>query len=225
MGNSLSNLIQQIKEEALREEFPIDSEVYEACGFDPHDPVLFGGNIESNICFFARDLGRDEVKAQQPLIGAAGRMVRGGVFQFLHGKKAENKENYDEAAQKILLTNTVPYKPPGNKAYPQKVIKRFRPFMDELLKSHWGGKWIIPLGAEALKWFIPYDKDRMKEFTQRGDKFESTIEIVIDEQKERSVTIAPLPHPSPLNQKYYQKFPEMLQLRLQQYQDRYNDFE
>jgi uracil-DNA glycosylase len=31
---------------------------------------------------------------------------------------------------------------------------------------------------------------------------------------EKAVSLLPLPHPSPLNQRYYAKFPNMLQTRL-----------
>ena len=59
-----------------------------------------------------------------------------------------------------MLTNTVPYKPPGNKAYATSVKERFRPFLCELLAVHWrGGEDLITLGTEAFQWFKPYMKD------------------------------------------------------------------
>ena len=40
------------------------------------------------MCVFARDLGKDEVAAGQPLIGAGGRLVRAGLYQAGHGDAA-----------------------------------------------------------------------------------------------------------------------------------------
>ena len=50
----------------------------------------------------------------------------------------------------------MPYKPPGNKAYPEPVKERFRPFVLELLTRFWQGSQIITLGTEAFRWFEPY---------------------------------------------------------------------
>ncbi len=61
----------------------------------------------------------------------------------------------------VLLTNTVPYKPPGNKAYPAAVKERFRPFLAELLGRYWTGHHVITLGTEAFQWFTPYGDPAM----------------------------------------------------------------
>ena len=55
---------------------------------------------------------------------------------------------------RVLLTNTVPFKPPGNKAYSTAVKERFRPFLAELLVTAIGvGTIVITLGNEAFQWF------------------------------------------------------------------------
>ncbi len=77
---------------------------------------MYAGNLASQLCFFGRDLGRDEVYAGQPLIGAAGRMVREGFFQAWQGRKSHDRQELLSVCDRIFLTNTVPYKPPGNKA-------------------------------------------------------------------------------------------------------------
>jgi uracil-DNA glycosylase len=74
---------------------------------------------------FWRDLGRDEVYAGQPLIGAAGRMVREGFFQAWQGRKSHDCQELLSVCDRIFLTNTVPYKPPGNKAYSGEVKESF----------------------------------------------------------------------------------------------------
>ena len=83
---------------------------------------------------------------------------------------------------RALLTNTVPYKPPGNKAYAGSVKERFRPFVAELLAVHWtGGDRVITLGTEAFQWFAPYaaDPDAFAEFWRREDRYESEIGVTI----------------------------------------------
>lgn len=215
---NIENLISLVKEEAKREEFPIDKEVYEKAGRDPFEPTLFFGNLQSKVCFFARDLGKDEVHAKQPLYGAAGRLVRNGLHKAIYGEETKDKDKLEQAAKKVLLSNTVPYKPPGNKAYSAGVKKRFRPFLESLLLEHWEGDYIITLGNEAFKWFHPYaTKKKADEFFKREDRYEAELEIILTSQNkklEKKIILAPLPHPSPLNQKYYRLFPEMLLKRL-----------
>lgn len=219
--SDIAHLIQQVRQEAEREPFPIDVDIYTAARKAPLAPVLYAGNLKSQLCFFGRDLGRDEVFAGQPLIGAAGTLVRDGFYQAWQGHKAKSKQELHRVCDRLLLTNTVPYKPPGNKAYSPEVKERFRPFIERLLVLHWQGKQIIPLGTEAFKWFIPYGrKGEVNNFFLGGDRFSSHLTVTLtatDEQglnHQRQVSLMPLPHPSPLNQKYYAQFPRLLQERL-----------
>ncbi|MBE9128691.1 MULTISPECIES: uracil-DNA glycosylase family protein [unclassified Coleofasciculus] len=219
--SEINQLINQIHKEAQREPFPIDSSIYQAAGLDPTLPILYAGNLKSSLCFFARDLGKDEVHAQQPLYGAAGRLVREGLYRAIYGSEPSNRNDLQSILDHVLLTNTVPYKPPGNKAYLQAVKKRFRPFLEQLLVFYWQGDRIMTLGNEAFKWFSPYaPKGTLNQFFKESDRYRNSIKITLsaedDEGKrqERSVTLLPLPHPSPLNQQYYAQFPAMLQQRL-----------
>ena len=148
-------------------------------------------------------------------------MVRGGFFQVWQGRRANNPEELQRVCQRLLLTNTVPYKPPENKAYSVKVKQRFRPFIEQLLVFHWQGKQIIPLGTEAFKWFAPYGQPgEVDEFFRGGDRFQSSLELAITAKNsqgktdQRRIKLMPLPHPSPLNKRYYAQFPQMLQQRL-----------
>lgn len=217
LSDLLEKLISEIREEAMREEFPLDRGIYDEAGLNPCDPILFAGSMESPLCFFARDLGRDEVNARQPLYGAAGRLVRRGAYRTLFGKAPSAQEEVERVLDKILLTNTVPYKPPGNKAYSAKVRNRFRPFIERFLLTHWRGSWIIPLGTEALEWFSPYDPG-LAPFLKDPNRFAATFSISLEARGQtRRFTLAPLPHPSPLNQKYYSLFPEMLERRMKEY--------
>lgn len=221
---TIEDLINQIQKEAKREEFPIDIPVYENYQKDPTRPILYYGNLRSNICFFGRDLGRDEVKAGQPLIGAAGQLVRQGFYKAIYQEELSEEYQLLSIKDRLILTNTVPYKPPENKPYSLKVKNRFRPFIEQLLVIYWQGDQIITLGTEAFKWFEHYStKEEFNAFWQQGDRrYESSLNVTIStitkEGKtcQKKVTIYPLPHPSPLNQKYYSRFPVMLEKTLSQ---------
>ncbi len=215
---SIENLIKQIQLEAEKEEFPLDVSVYQSAKKEPTKPILYFGNLKSNICFFGRDLGRDEVFAGQPLIGEAGTLVRQGFYQAIHKQNTTDKKKLESIKDRLILTNTVPYKPPENKAYSMKVKKRFRPYIEQLLVIYWQGQQIITLGTEAFKWFKIYStKEEFDAFWARSYRYESQLNLTLtalDSQgktHEKQVTIYPLPHPSPLNQRYYYKFPKMFQ--------------
>ncbi len=163
--------------------------------------------------------------AGQPLIGAAGTLVREGFYWAMHHQKPKGRKDLNSVCDRVLLTNTVPYKPPGNKAYETKVKERFRPFIARLLVIHWQGNQIITLGTEAFKWFAPYGaKGEINKFFQSSDRFTSKLKVTLtasDEQGmqyQRQVTLLPLPHPSPLNQQWYEKFPQLLQERLNEFE-------
>ncbi len=219
----IETLIDRVQQEAQSKEFPIDIPVYKSANLEPTYPVLYAGNLQSPLCFFGRDLGKDEVHARQPLIGAAGKLVRQGFYQAVHQRKANSPQDLLSVCDRILLTNTVPYKPPGNKAYSTQVKKRFRPFVEKLLVFHWQGQQIITLGTEAFKWFTPYGgKGEVTKFWQRSDRYETKLLVNLTAtddlgmEHQKPVTLLPLPHPSPLNQTYYARFPQMLQQRLTQ---------
>ncbi|NER38932.1 MAG: uracil-DNA glycosylase [Oscillatoria sp. SIO1A7] len=217
----IEHLIAAIQEEAQRAEFPIDRPVYEAAGKDPTLPIIYAGNLASKLCFFARDLGKDEVHAGQPLYGAAGTLVRQGVYRAIYDKETKDKTELMSVLERVLLTNTMPYKPPGNKAYSATVKNRFRPFLEKLLLFYWQGDRIITLGNEAFKWFAPYGaKGELTNFFERSDRYSASLPVTIEisdsegDDHSRQITLFPLPHPSPLNTKYYAQFPQMLQERL-----------
>lgn len=222
--SDINTLITQIRACAEQEPFPLDKSIYLEVNKDPLEPILYAGNLSSQVCFFGRDLGRDEVYAGQPLIGAAGTLVREGFYWAMHRQKPPSKKELHTVCDRLLLTNTVPYKPPGNKAYTVKVKERFRPFIERLLVFHWQGNQIITLGTEAFKWYAPYgNKGEVNNFFLREDRFSTQLNVTLtatDEQgmqHQKKVTLLPLPHPSPLNQKYYAKFPQMLQSRLNEF--------
>ena len=219
--SDIKQLITDIQQEAQRETFPVDEPVYQAASLEPTQPILYAGNLESKLCFFARDLGKDEVRARQPLYGAAGGFVRRGLYRAIAATEPNKDTDLQVVLDRVLLTNTVPYKPPGNKAYTEAVKKRFRPFLERLLVLHWQGDKIITLGNEAFNWFAPYGvKGELKQFFEASDRYSASIQVTLQAKDtegnlhQRPVTLLPLPHPSPLNQKYYAQFPQLLQQRL-----------
>jgi uracil-DNA glycosylase len=217
---TIDDLIEAVRQEAIREDMPIDREVYEQVDKDPLQPILFAGSLEAPVCFFGRDLGKDEVRHGQPLIGAAGKLVREGILKAhkSQGQGAKHSRiELEKALEHALLTNTVPYKPPGNKAYAESVKERFRPFLVQLLTRFWSGRHIITLGTEAFRWFQPYgDKSEWKSRGTSDERFESVFTCSLPgfASGAKACTVLPLPHPSPLNRRWFDQFPAMLDRRL-----------
>ena len=142
--------------------------------------------------------------------------------QGVRRKPADDKPSLEEALKHAILTNTVPFKPIGNKAYPDEIRERFRPFLERLLVNHWKGQNIITLGTQAFAWFTPYGEEA--EFGTAGGseaRFEKVFRCKLpgsshDARGEsKTVMVYPLPHPSPLNRRWYSRFPAMLAARLE----------
>jgi uracil-DNA glycosylase len=213
-------LLREIEAEARRAEFPVDVECCARCGRDPHVPILYAGSLTANVCSFGRELGRDEVRYAQPLVGAAGKKVRRGIIQALGIPAPAADPRLECTLEHVLLSNMVPYKPPGNKAYSAAVKERFRPYVAQLLACYWRGPAVITLGTEAFQWFAPYaEPGAAEEFWRRPDRYEAEFPCVIraacgDVPVERAVTVCPLPHPSPLNRRWQEAFPRLLEARL-----------
>jgi uracil-DNA glycosylase len=225
LATTIDKLIEAISHEAAREPIPLDLPVYSRAKRDPLSPILYAGSLDAPVCVFGRDLGKDEVQLGQPLIGAGGRLVRQGIVrahQVEAGTVGLTDGNLDAALQFALLTNTVPYKPPGNKAYSELIKRRFRPFVLQLLTRFWSGHHILTLGSEAFRWFEPYGDPAAIDVGAWADvRFESSfmcrLPVAGPENAalvEKVVQVHPLPHPSPLNQRWHKEFPSMLARRL-----------
>lgn len=210
-ARTIEILIDEAEAEARREPFPVDEPVYEKARRDPLRPILFAGSPGAPVAILARDLGKDEVAAAQPLIGAGGKLVRAEIVKAHGGGKPE------EALKYALLTNTVPFKPPGNKAYAESVRARFRPFVAELLARFWSGSQVLTLGTEAFRWFEPYAEGGAFPASAATDaRFDDAYpcRLALPGLAPKEILVRPLPHPSPLNRRWYSRFPEMLARRL-----------
>ncbi|WP_312442136.1 MULTISPECIES: uracil-DNA glycosylase family protein [Stutzerimonas] len=200
----------------------IDLEVYQAFGRDPLEPIIGLGDADAPLCFFGRDPGREEVRHGEPFIGSGGQIVRRVLYRRLHGEQMPDFEAGRALGRHYFWINTVPYKPVGNKAWSMAVKRRFHPLMRQLLVDNWRGRHIITLGREAFLWFgidQPREtRQRLQDFWQREDRFTASVDVELqDEQgRARTFTLHPLPHPSPLNQTWFKRFPDLLEARLRQ---------
>ena len=83
-----------------------------------------------------------------------------------------------------------------------------------LLVDHWQGNELLTLGNVAFDWFrlaAPELKKPLREFWEYDDRYERTLEVRLDGKWMR---LHPLPHPSPLNARWYPRFPALLDARL-----------
>lgn len=219
----LPALLAAMEAEARRAPFPVDAEGYAAAGRDPRVPIACAGSPCALICSFGRDLGRDEVRWAQPQVGAAGRLVRRGVLEARGEAPVRGDPRLEAALRGVFLSNTVPYKPPGNRAYPESVKERFRPMVAALLAGWWQGTAVLTLGTAAFRWFSPYlPAGAADAFWRREDRYEAEQSCRLEAEWEgerlaREVVLCPLPHPSPLNRRWVGRFPELLRARLERW--------
>jgi len=227
LATTIEELCGEIRANARRDKFPIDVPVYERFQKDPFEPILYAGSLEAPVCIFGRDLGKDEVRLGQPLIGAGGKLVRQGLLQACRAGGSDDDATpgaLQDAPRHALLTNTVPYKPPGNEAYSDAVKQRFRPLVLELLTRFWTGHHVIPLGTEAFRWFELYgDFQEFHSCGRTNARFDSVFPCRLpvpgsdsSRPRDKLVSVMPLPHPSPLNRRWLGEFSAMLARRLSQ---------
>ncbi len=206
----------------------IDTAVYARYGRDWREPIVGLGAPDARIGFFGRDPGRTEVQRAEPFVGAGGRLVRQALRRRLRGPDAGAPTLEESIAdgRDFFWINTVPYKPVGNKAWPMAVKRRFHPLMRGLLSEAWRGRTVITLGREAFLWFgigqSAAVRQRLEDFWAGEDRFARTIDVALprddgdgDADGAPVFTLCPLPHPSPLNQAWYRRFPALLDTRLE----------
>lgn len=200
----------------------VDTDVYAAHDRDPTLPVLGEGAPDRRICIFGRDPGRDEIRWQEPFIGAGGQQVRKVLYRVVHGEELPDFEASREIGQVAYWANTVPYKPVGNKAWSVKVRRTFQPVVADLLVHGWKGRDVICLGQNAFTWFgLCADKatrDRLKAAWSGEPRFAGgplELNLTASDGVTADLRLWPMPHPSPLNATWYRHFPDLLTARLQ----------
>jgi len=200
----------------------IDTAIYATYDRDPLEPIIGLGDAEAPLCFFGRDPGREEVRHGEPFIGAGGQIVRRVLYRHLNGAEMPDFEAGRALGRHYFWINTVPYKPIGNKAWSMAVKRRFQPLMRQLLIDSWRGRHIVTLGREAFLWFgidqSQEARQRLEAFWQQEDRFTASHDVDLQDAQGRSrtLTLHPLPHPSPLNQTWFKRFPDLLEARLRQ---------
>ncbi|ALZ86703.1 uracil-DNA glycosylase [Pseudomonas oryzihabitans] len=198
----------------------VDLPIYEQFAKDPLDPIIGLGDPEAPLGFFGRDPGREEVKYGEPFIGSGGQIARKILYKHLYGHPPADFEASRSLSQQFFWANTVPYKPLGNKAWSERIKKTFHPLMRRLLVEHWHGTQLITFGREAFLWFgigqSKEERTRLEAFWKSEDRFESSIEVTLETEEGvcKTLTLYPLPHPSPLNQTWYTRFPGLLEMRV-----------
>ena len=219
--SGLAELKDRVRMEAQAGGMSIDEAAYHAWDRDPLEPLIGGGDEGAPLGFFGRDPGRDEVRYMEPLIGAAGRLVRAGVHRRFHGCDPADFSAARSMGQHVFFSNTVPYKPVGNKAWSMSVKRRFLPLIAEYLVDHWVGQDLITLGNVAFHWFgLSQPRDvaaTLRSFWEREDRYEASLSVVVTSplsSRKKTIHLHPLPHPSPLNARWYPRFPGLLDARL-----------
>jgi uracil-DNA glycosylase len=122
----------------------------------------------------------------------------------------------EDALAHVLLANAMPYKPPGNRPFPAAMRERFRPFIERLLLQTWRGDVIVTLGNDAFHWFDRYcEPGALAVAWKRADRYRCEVAAVLraDDQR-RAIRLCPLPHPSPANVAWAERFPALLRRRL-----------
>jgi len=201
----------EFRAEAARGEMPVDLEVYAEAGRDPLEPILLGsGSLQAKLGVFGRDPGRTEVEMAEPFIGKGGQLIRAALHRASFGGDPPDVQASIEAGRDVFWCNTVPYKPVGNKAWSMGVKRRFAPMVETLFSSHWAGEDLICCGNVAFFWFGMVDKSLkplLEAHWKREDRYEVALDIVFSG---RPIRLHPLPHPSPLNARWYPRFPGLI---------------
>lgn len=212
MNATLTRLAKEIEREARRAPFDVCRDTYAAAGRDPAVPIVAAGSLAARWCCMGRELGKDEVLAGEPLVGASGRRLRRVLHETLIGPAPKTERRFAAVLDHVLLTNLVPYRPVGNKAYGPATLTRFRPFVERLLADHWTGGHVLALGLDAFRWFAPYAEPGAVEaqWAHKERRFAAVLPVEI---RGRRLELAVLPHPSPLSP-FKAEFPRLLRARI-----------
>lgn len=162
------------------------------------NPIIFEGDSDCDIMVIARDLGRNEVEKERPLIGKAGQLFRRLI-------------NFMDLKDNIYMTNLVPYKPNNNKAFPKDVRDKFYPLLLEQI-DYIDPDVIITLGRIATSDLFNNSINSltgfMKDYYQKASEYDYDVDyfkqqIYVDNWMERLLSAY---HPSYLSHKGVSKY-------------------
>jgi uracil-DNA glycosylase len=198
----------------------IDVEVYAEAGRDPLEPIVGEGDRRCRVAVLGRDPGRHEVFHGVAFIGAGGRKIRDALGRAVDGAAPLAGDEGLEAALAVgryaFWTNTVPYKPVGNKAWSAREVRAFQPAMTALLRDGWDGDDVLCLGKGAVDWFArdKATKAAVAAHWAREDRYDAALELPFPDAPGRTVRLHPLPHPSPLNATWAPHVPRLFDAAL-----------
>ncbi|GAB2890768.1 uracil-DNA glycosylase family protein [Paralcaligenes sp. KSB-10] len=190
----------------------LDRPAYAAAGKDSSVPMMGLGPASATLCIMGRDPGRAEIAAGAPFMGASGRMLRRMLT-------AHTNRGAGTPPASLFWLNTVPYKPIANRAWPLAVQRLFQPLIRDILLLQWRGDCVITLGNQAFHWFgigqPPAEQARMAAYWSGGRRYIDPLRILVaNAERQRWLTLYPLPHPSPANAVWRERFPALLQRHL-----------
>ena len=225
-SESIDELIAAVRREADAAEFPIDAPVYHRAGRDPKDPILFAGSLAAPLCIVGRDLGKDEVAAGQPLIGAAGRLVRLGVLKAWGDPKGAETQPAEGLPLQEALEYVAPHQHGALQAARQQGVCRVRPppipavprtIAHSALaraSSHHPGLQGVRVVRALYRPRCVHSRGKTDAPIRVGVPLPAPTAIDRPGTAFKEITVFPLPHPSPLNRRWYDRFPAMLADRL-----------
>jgi uracil-DNA glycosylase len=211
-SEALARLTADVEAEARRAPFDVCGDTYRDAKRDPCVPIVCVGSPSARWCAVGRELGREEVHAGEPLVGMGGRRLRRALHESLVGPAPKEERAFRRVLDDVLFANLVPFRPVGNKAYDRATVERFRPFLERLLAEIWTGDVVLSLGMESMRWFSRYADPGAVEalWDDAAARFRDTLPVVIGG---RRMTLAPLPHPSPLSP-FRSEFAELVRRRV-----------
>lgn len=145
-----------------------------------NDLVIYDGVFPSQLFIVGRDLGKDEVVKHTPFIGKSGKLVR----QTLKVSGIN--------VNSIYITNIVPYKPAGNKVFPETVRKEFGRLVNVQLKI---GKprYVIATGKESIEHFVKKNIKSVLSYCRKNMVVPITCKTF---GGVHTYQLIPVPHPS-----------------------------
>ncbi len=198
----------------------LDRSAYAAVGKDSSVPVMGLGLPTATLCIMGRDPGRAEIAAGAPFMGPSGRVLRRMLTAQTPARSTDGKSaGCNTPPASLFWLNTVPYKPIANRAWPLTVQRLFQPLIRDIMLSQWRGDRVITLGNQAFHWFgigqPPGEQARMDTYWSGDRRYLDPVRILVANAKRRRwLTLYPLPHPSPANAVWRERFPALLQRHL-----------
>lgn len=129
------------------------------------------GDVESSVVFVGEGPGENEDLQGRPFVGRSGRIL------------SDAMEAAGISRSRVLITNTVKCRPPGNRDPTPAEMEACRPFLESELK---GRRLVVGLGKSACRDLLGYE-GRMSEIANR------IVQIDVDGEK---VDFLPTFHPA-----------------------------